>query len=610
MVILKLTRAAAVIGFALLSSTGYASTPMHGFATYGELKYPTNFKNFEYVNPGAPRAGTVRLSMIGTFDNLNPFVLKGISAVGSEYIFETLLQNSKDEPFSAYGLLASSVEVADDKSWVKFKLRPEAKWSDGKPVTVEDVIFSFDTLKSKGHPNYRMLLRDVKTCEKLSAEEVKFTFANTTNKELPIIVGASLPIISKAFFTANEFDKTTLTPIIGSGPYVVEKTQPPASITYKRREDYWGKDLPINRGRYNFERMVFDYYRDETVAVQALKAGRYDMRLENIARMWSTAYDSPAVKAEVLKKGEFKHENPSGMQGFVFNLRREKFKNPKTREALNYAFDYEWANKNLFYSLYKRNRSYFGNSAFESKGIPQGRELEILNKYKDKLPPEVFTTEYNPPKNDGSGNSRDNLLKAKQLLMEAGWKLENNILKGTDDKPFEIEFLIETASFERVFSGYIKNLERLGIKAHVRLVDSAQYQKRKESFDFDMMVNVFPQSMSPGNEQIDYWTSQAADTRGSRNIIGIKNPVVDELVEKLLAVESYDDLVATVSALDRVLLWNHYVVPNWHSGMYRVAYWDRFGRPDVMPKYDLGFTDTWWIDTNRNSKVDEFLGKK
>jgi len=606
----KIFGAAFSIAFLITASTSMASAPQHGLAIYGNVKYPENFKQFDYVNPDAPKGGVVKLSVIGTFDNLNPFILKGNSATGSDLVFETLMDASKDEPFSAYGLIAESAELADDRSWVKFKLRDIAKWSDGSSITADDVVFSFKTITTKGHPSYRAMYRDVKGCEKLSDREVKCTFSNTKNRELPFIVAKDLPIISKAFFSKYDFEKTTLEPVMGSGPYAIEKVDAPRSITFKRRADYWGKDLAINKGRYNFDQINFDYYRDETVAVEALKAGKYDMRLENISRIWSTAYDNDAVKKNLLLKEVFSHENPSGMQGFIMNIRRDKFKNPKTRAALNYAFDYEWANKNLFYGVYTRTRSYFSNSPFEAKGTPKGRELEILEKYKGKIPEEVFSSEYNPPKTDGTGNNRSNLLQAKKLLEEAGWVLKNGKLVDASGKPFEIELLADTPTFERVFSSFVKSLERLGITANIRIVDSSQYQKRQESFDFDMIVNVFPQSLSPGNEQLDYWTSKSADTRGSRNVIGIKDSVVDELVEEILQASSYEDLVANTSALDRVLQWGYYVIPNWHSRVYRVAYWDRFGHPATTPKYALGFTDIWWEDAEKNKAVNAFLSAR
>ncbi len=580
-----------------------------GIAMFGEPKYKEGFKHFEYVNPDAPKEGDIKFGVIGTFDNLNPFILKGIAATGSDLVFETLLEKSKDEPFSAYGLIAEDISIAPDKSSVTFKIRKEAKWEDGTQLTPDDVIFSFNILKEKGHPAYRSYYKDVANAEKVGNHSVRFNIANKENRELPLILG-DLPVLSKKFFETNDFTKTTMQRVMGSGPYRVEKADAGRSITYVRRDDYWGKDLPVQKGRYNFRTITYDYYRDETVAVQAIKAGSYDMRLENIARVWSTAYEVPAVKAGMLKKEVIEHQVPSGMQAFIINNRREKFSDINTRKALSLAFDYEWANKNLFYGLYNRMKSFYTNSVFASSGLPQGKELEILEKYKDKIPPEIFAEEYKNPETDGTGNNRENLKKASELLANAGWVLKNGKLYDKNGNHFSIEFLIDSPVFERVFSNYVKNLAILGITANIRNVDSAQFQKRLEEFDFDITVRVFPQSLSPGNEQIDYWHSSRADVKGSRNLAGIKNPVIDELVNKIITAKDYDTLLASTHALDRVLLFNHYVIPNWQSKFWRIVYWDRFGRPQVPAKYDLGFVDTWWIESDKDARIQEYLKRK
>lgn len=597
---------AAALGLWMGAAGLTQAAPAQGLAMFGEPKYGPDFTHFEYVNPDAPKGGEARFGVLGTFDSLNPYILKGNAATGLALLFDTLLEPAKDEPFSAYGLLAETVEVAADRRSVTFRLRKEARFSDGSPVTAHDVAFSFATLKEKGHPSYRSYYRDVTGCAATDARTVTCTFATAENRELPLILG-QLPVLSKAYYDRVDFTKTTLEPPLGSGPYRVEKADVGRSISYRRNPDYWGKDLPVNRGRYNFDRLTYDYYRDETVAVESLKAGNYDMRLENISRIWATGYETPALRAGMLKKEAIEHEVPGGMQGFLFNLRRPKFQDAKVREALIYAFDFEWANKNLFYSVYTRSRSYFTNSLYEAKGLPEGRELELLEPFRDRLPERVFTEEYRPPVTTGEGGIRANLLKAKTLLAEAGWTVQDGALRHPDHGAFTIECLIDTPAFERAYASYVRNLERLGIKASIRLVDSAQFQKRLEQFDFDVITHVFPQSLSPGNEQIDFWHSSTADVQGSRNLIGIKNPVVDAMIDRIIGAPDKETLIAAVKALDRVLQWHFYVLPNWHSRQFRVVYWNRFDRPATPPKYDLGFVDTWWINAEKNQAVQRYL---
>lgn len=603
---MRLAALIAGLGLAVLTESAQAA-PSHGLAMFGEPKYGSDFTHFDYVNPDAPKGGEARFGVIGTFDSLNPYILKGNAATGLNLLTDTLLESAKDEPFSAYGLLAKTVEVAADHKSVTFTLRDNATFSDGSPVTAGDVVFSFHILKEKGHPSYRSYYRDVKDCVAKSKLTVTCNFTTAENRELPLILG-QLPVISKTYYAKTDFTKTTLEAPLGSGPYLVERADAGRSIIYKRNPNYWGKDLAVNKGRHNFDRLVYEYYRDETVAVESLKAGNYDMRLENISRIWATGYDTPALKAGMMKKEAIDHEVPGGMQGFIFNVRRAKFQDPKVREALNYAFDYEWANQNLFYGIYTRSRSYFTNSLYEATGLPGEKEQELLSPYRDTLPERVFTEAYQPPTTTGEGGIRANLLKAKQLLEEAGWTIQGKELRHKDfAEPFTIEFLIDSPSFERAFSGYVKNLERLGIQASIRLVDSAQFQKRLEQFDFDMIVHVFPQSLSPGNEQIDYWHSSTADLQGSKNVIGIKNPVVDAMVEKIVSAPDKEGLIAAAKSLDRVLQWHFYVVPNWHSRQFRVVYWNRFDRPATPPKYDLGFVDTWWINPEKNEAVQRYL---
>ncbi len=577
--------------------------PMHAIAMQGQPKYNADFKHFDYANPDAPKIGEVKLAAIGTFDNLNPFILKGIAATGAGMMFDSLLESSADEAFSEYGLLAESVEMPEDRSWVIFNLRPEAKFQDGTSVTAEDVAFTFEILKTKGSPQYRLYYANVTKVDVLSPRRVKFTFGKDSNRELPLIVG-QMQIVSKAYYTQNAFDQTTLTPPLGSGPYKVASVDPGRSITYARDPNYWGKDLPINAGRYNFERIRYDYYRDGKIALEAFKAGEYDLRIENVAKEWATAYDFPALNYGLVKKEEINHEIPTGMQGFAMNTRRELFADPLVRQALGYAFDFEWSNKALFFGSYTRTRSYFSNSELASIGLPSADELKVLEKYRDVLPEEVFTKEYVPPMTDGSGNLRDNLKSAQKLLEQAGWVLQDGVLSKAGKK-FEFEVISNTPMFERILLPFKNNLQKLGITATIRTIDSAQYQKRMEDFDYDMTVIVIGQSLSPGNEQRNYWSSASAETRGSDNYMGIKNPAIDELVEKIIAAKTREELVTYTRALDRILLWGHYVIPNWHLRSHRIAYWDKFSRPAIHPKYALGFIDTWWVDPAKSARLEK-----
>ena len=567
----------------------------HGVAMHGDLKYDADFKHFDYVNPDAPKGGEVRQFAIGSFDNLNPFILKGVSATGIGRISESLMVGSEDEAFSQYGLIAETVEMPADRTWVAFTLRAEARWHDGTPITVEDVIFSLETLKTKGHPFYRAYYGDVAKVEQVGERKVKFTFAEGLNRELPLIVG-ELPILSKAYYETHDFEKTTLISPLGSGPYRVQSVDPGRSITYTRVEDYWGADLPVKRGRHNFDTIRIDYYRDPTVAMEAFKAHEYDFRSENASKVWATAYVGKAFEDGRIVKQEINHKIPTGMQSFTFNTRRDKFSDPRLRRALGYAFDFEWTNKNLFNGAYTRTESYFSNSELASSGLPDDAELGLLEPFRTQIPSSVFDEVYETPRTDGSGNARGNLRKALKLLAEAGWLIVGGkLVNPADSRPLEIEFLIVSPLFERILAPFIKNLEKLGISARIRLVDSAQYQKRLEEFDFDMIVTSIGQSPSPGNEQNNYWTTVSADTPGSRNYAGIKDPVVDSLVATLIAAPNRDSLITASRALDRVLLSGYYVIPHWHIRSFRVAYWNKLVRPAITPIYSLGF-DGWWVD--------------
>jgi len=579
-------------------------SPVHALAMHGSPKYGPGFSHFDYVNPDAPRGGEVRLHTIGTFDTLNGFTLKGVPAVGLGNLYDTLLVGSLDEAFSEYGLLAESIEMPEDRSWVAYTIRKGARWHDGRPVTVEDVIFSLQTLKTKGHPAYRAYYASVLRAEKAGDRKVRFIFSGGKNRELPLIVG-QLPILPAHYWADRNFEKTTLAPPPGSGPYKIKSFDPGRTITYERVPGYWGKDLPVNRGRDNFDLIRYDYYRDATVALQAFKAGEYDFREENSSKDWATAYDIPALKDGLIRKEAIPNEQPTGMQAFVFNTRRSIFQDRRVRQALGYAFDFEWTNRNLFYGQYSRTTSYFSNSELACQGLPGPEEIKILEPFRNKVPEEVFTMAYRPPVTDGRGNIRSNLLQAMTLLTDAGWRFKDRKL--VDKKtgaPFQFEILLQQSSWERIALPFTKNLERLGIDARVRTVDAAQYEKRVETFDFDMIVNVFPQSLSPGNEQRDFWGSAAAEQPGSRNTIGIKDPAVDALIDLVISAPDRKSLIYRTRALDRVLLWGHYVIPQWHIRYFRVAYWDKFGRPPVVPKYGLGF-DAWWIDAKKDAALRE-----
>jgi microcin C transport system substrate-binding protein len=595
--------AAATAALALAPVLGFAQevTPRHGIAMHGDPKYGPEFQHFDYVNPDAPKGGTVRLSAIGTYDTLNPYTLRGVSAAGLSYLFEALLVGSQDEAFSEYGLIAESVEMPEDRSWVAFTLRPEARFHDGKPITAEDVIWSFETLRTKGDPFYRAYYANVAKAEVVGERKVKFTFEPGDNRELPLIIG-QLPVLAKHYWEGREFENTTLEVPVGSGPYRIESFDAGRSITLVRDPDYWGKDLPVMRGFNNFERIRYDYYRDSTVALEAFKAGTVDFRQENNSKLWATAYDVPQVKSGQVQLLTVPHEIPTGMQGFAMNLRRPLFQDRKVRQALGYAFDFEWSNKNLFYGQYTRTDSYFSNSELASRDLPQGEELAILEKYRGKVPEEVFTTPYEPPSTDGSGNNRENLRKAAQLLKQADWSVQGGRLVNAQGQPFEFEILLSSPDFERIAQPFARALERLGIAARIRTVDPAQYENRMENYDYDMTVEVFGQSLSPGNEQRDFWGSASADVPGGRNTIGIKDPVVDELVNLVIGAPTRESLVARTRALDRVLLWGHYIIPHWHIRSFRVAFWDMFGRPAEFPKYGFAF-DAWWVDQQKEAAL-------
>ena len=576
----------------------------HAIAMHGEPKYPDSFQYVDYANPDAPKGGKIILSSTGSYDSFNPFILKGTAAAGIGNLYETLTTGSSDEAFTEYGLIAKTIEWPDDRSWVAFTIREEAVWHDGKKISPEDVIWTFNTLMEKGHPFYKYYYGDVVEVIQENDNKVRFNFKGNTNLELPLIVG-QLPVLPKHYWTNKNFEETSMDIPIGSGPYKIKNFDAGRTITYELDSDYWGKNIPIKKGTENFGVIQYEYYKDRSIEREAFKSGDIDLFSENTSKDWATSYDTPAVQNGLIKKELIEHQNPQGMQGFAFNTRKEIFEDKRVREALSYAFDFEWTNKNLFYNAYKRTNSFFENSELASSGVPLGGELDLLNDYRELLPQKLFQEEYNPPKTDGSGFMRKELQEATKLLQDAGWELqEGKLINKKSGSKFEFELLLVSPAFERIVLPFKDNLAKLGIDVSVRTIDSAQYQNRLDGFDFDMIVSTFSQSLSPGNEQRNFWGSDAAKTNGSRNIIGISNEVIDSLIEKVISAKDREDLIVTTRALDRVLLWNHYVIPQWHISAYRTLYWDIFDKPSVRPKYSLG-THTWWVDTDKASTIDQ-----
>lgn len=579
-----------------LSTAAAVAAPQYYLTQYGEPKYKAGFTHFDYADPNAAKGGSIKLASPASFDSLNPFIMKGIAAPGIGALFESLMTQSIDEPKTVYGLVAKSVSLAADRSSAEFTLREQAKWHDGTPITPDDVVFSFYTLTEKGDPVYKIQYAQIEKVEKTGERTVKFSFKEKSNRELPVIA-ATMPIISKAYYTAHDFTKTTLEPPLGSGPYKVKSVDQGRSIVLERVKDYWGAKLPVNAGDNNIDEIHYDIYLDESVALEAFKAGSVDFREEFISRNWATAYDFPALKEGKVIKRLIKNEVPAGNQAFLFNTRRPQLSDHRVREAIDLTMDFEWINKTIFFSAYTRNRSFFTNTEFASDGIPKGAELALLEPFRKDLPPELFTQAYTPSATDGSGNPREQLKKADALLTDAGWVVkEGKRVNAKTGELLTLEFLLRQDSMLRAIAPMRKNLERLGIFATIRLVDDAQYVKRLETFDFDM-ISGWPNRgvYYPGIEQTAMWHSSQADVQGSQNATGTKNKVVDALLEKVTGAKDLDELRAAARALDRVLLWEHYVIPNWHASAFRVAYWDKFGIPAVTPKYALGF-NYWWLD--------------
>ncbi len=598
-----------------LAQTPVAAEPAwrHGTSEFGDLKYPAGFKQFEYVNAQAPKGGTVRQIALGTFDNFNPVIadVKGrLAALSNTILYNTLAMSSLDEVSSEYGLLANALRFPADYAWVAYRLRPEAKWHDGTPVTPEDVIFSFEAWK-KNSPSQMAYYRHVTKAEKTGEHEVTFTFDGPGNRELPQIVG-QLTVLPKAWWEGTDKDgkkrditQTTLEPPMGSGPYRIKDFTAGRDITYERVKDYWAKDLNVTVGMYNFDQLQFTYFRDSTVALEAFKADNIDWRNENVAKNWATAYDFPAVTDKRVIKEEFPIRNTGIMQAFVFNLRRDKFKDPRVRLAFNYALDFEELNKQLFFGSYKRIASYFAGTDLAATGMPTGKELELLETVRDKIPPEVFKKPYMNPNSGTPELVRENLREAIRLLKAAGYELrDQQLVNAKTGEPYTVELLSEDPSFERVFLSYKPSLDRLGMTVNVRTVDPTQYINRLRGWDFDIITSGWPESLSPGNEQRGFWGSQAADQSGSDNLGGIKNPAVDAMIDQVIFAKSRPDLEAAIKALDRILLWNFYVVPQWYYPFARTARWDRFGHPDTMPKYGASaFPTVWWWDAQKAAKT-------
>jgi microcin C transport system substrate-binding protein len=560
------------------------------------------------VNPDAPKGGRLRVQgPIGSFDSFNGYIVQGAPDVWANYLlYETLMSDSFDQPSTMYGEIAESLEMPNDYSSVTFKLREEARFNDGKPITAADFVFTLKLLREKGNPFYASYYKNVVSAEAIDAQTLKFTFDEKGNRELPFIMG-QLPALPKHFWEgrdaagqARDFGRSSLEPPLGSGPYKIGRFEAGRFVEYERIKDHWSRDLPVNVGRFNFDVIRVDYYRDEDVSLQAFFADEYDVRFENSARNWATAYDHPAVQSGRIVQQRLPYVEPITAQSFSLNLRREKFADRRVRQALGLAFNFEWQKTNIFYGEYERVRSYFHNSELAASGLPSPAELELLEPYRKDLPPELFTTEYAPPVSDGTETNRNNLLRALQLLQQAGWQLRNGALVDSAGRPFEIEFLFDSSTFERVTQPYIRDLEKLGIRGTIRIVDSAQYIARVQAHDFDVFMYVVGNSLSPGNEQRDFWSSAAADEPGSRNYGGVKNPVVDAMIDELIFAPNRAALVAATRALDRVLLWNYYTIPAWTSTDTRVAYWDRFGRPAVNVQFGpsatftSGIADLWW----------------
>jgi len=570
-----------------------AQTPQHGIAMHGEPKYPAGFTRFDYVNDRAPKEGEIKLAAIGGFDSLNPMIVRGSSAAGIRWhVFESLMGRAYDEPFSLYGLIAETIMTPDDRSWVEFTLRPEARFSDGAPITVEDVMFTVETLRDQGRPNHKYYYGKVAAMEKTGDRSVRLTFTEDGDREMPLIMGL-MPILPKHIYDGKDFTRTGLEPMTGSGPYTIGDVDPGSSITFVRNPDYWGKDVPAARGHNNFDRIRYDYYRDANASFEAFKSGEYTMRIEDDPTRWSTGYDVPAVKDGRITREDLRKRTPSGMRALVFNTRRDVFSDIRVRQALGLMFDFEWINKNLFYGLYTRTQSFYDNSDLASTGRPASpAEKALLAPFPDAVTPEIMASGYVAPRTDGSGRNRAQMRDALALLKDAGYEVVDAKLVDAAGTQFTFEILVASPEDERIALTFARNLERLGIDAKIRNVDSSQYQQRRQTYDFDMIFNFWSASLSPGNEQSFYWGGDSADTDGTRNYMGVKSEAVDAMIAAMLEARDREDFVTAVRALDRVLLSGHYVIPLYHAPDQWVARWNTLDHPQVQPNF-VRF-DTWW----------------
>ncbi|MFZ2288504.1 MAG: extracellular solute-binding protein [Halopseudomonas yangmingensis] len=579
-----------------------AATGQHALTLYGDPPaYAEDFTHFSYVNPQAPKGGTLRLSGFGSFDSLNGFNSRGTPADQLSLIYDSLTFHALDEPFSEYGLLAERIERDPDNLWVRFHLRPQARFHDGEPVKPSDVVFTFNTLVELGAPFYRAYYADVREVLADGPHSVIFHFHHANNRELPLVLG-QMAILPEHWWQGRDFSRGTLEAPLGSGPYRIDQVNAGRSLSFRRVEDYWAADLPVRRGFFNFDRVVVDYYRDTGVALEAFKAGQFDFNQEVSARNWATGYSSPALRDGRIIQEEIPNHNTQGMQGFVFNMRKPMFADVRVRKAISLLFDFEWSNGRLFHNAYKRSSSFFGNSELAADGLPGEDELVLLEPLREQLPAHVFEPAWIPPQTDGSGMIREQMREAYALLQEAGWRIENDRLVNEQGQPLSFEFLLVQADFERILLPFKRNLASLGIDMTLRRVDVSQYINRVRSRDFDMLVASFGQSNSPGNEQREYWHSSSADNPGSRNLMGLQDPTVDTLVEGLIRAESRAALVSHSRALDRLLRAQHILVPNFHTDVYRVAYWNKFSHPEQSPRYDLGLY-TWWVDPDKEAAL-------
>ena len=594
----------AILALGLIATVA-AAEPRHGMSAFGDLKYPPDFTHFDYVNPEAPKGGKISLvgtAAIDTFDSFNGYILKGDPVQGYELMFDSLMVPANDEPGSLYGLVAKTADLAEDRNSVTFALRPDAKFADQSPLTAADVCDTFRLLSTQGHERIKIAIRDVEACTVIDPQTVRYSFKGERTRDLPLTV-ATLPVFSKAYYAKVDFSKSTLEPPLGSGPYKVASFKPGEYVAYGLREDYWAKDLPVNKGRYNFGAVRFEYFRERTAGFEALKSGVLDLREEYTSRDWATAYDFPAVKDGRVKMVELPDDTPSGAQGWFFNLRREQFKDIRVREAINLAFDFEWANRNLFFGLYERTASFFENAPLKAEGKPSPEELALLEPFRDSLRLEVFGEAILPPVSDGSGQDRKLLRRASALLDAAGWTQDGTLRHNAKGETLNVEFLIESPIFERVLGPYVKNLKLLGINATIRTVDDAQYQKRLESYDYDVIGSRFSSGLTPGDELRVFFGSESAARPGTYNLSGVASPAIDALLDKVVEAKSREELNVAGRALDRVLRAEQFWVPNWYKGSYWLAYWDRFARPETKPKYDRGIVDTWWYDEAKAKRI-------